>query len=189
MRSTIKGRVCPKVVNFLCSACNILAIRGKTKETTVCQTKKKTNEINNSNYSLARSVAEDGIDPWKKYEMKNLVTLSHEITSKTTNKTVLEECAESHSHRAGPSVSWTNQRLIKDTKTKCRHLIKLTCKGTLKQMFIRVYRMEIQSVVLVFSTQLCNLLHLLSGSPPPPPSLCQSTVYTDSEWLGVGGVC
>ncbi len=48
----------------------------------------------------------------------------------------------------------------KDTKTKCkcRHLKNLTCKGTLRQVFIRVYRLEIQSVMLVFSTQLCELL-------------------------------
>jgi hypothetical protein len=37
-----------------------------------------------------------------------------------------------------------------------------TCKGTLRQVFIRVYRLEIQSVMLVFSTQLHNLLPLLS---------------------------
>jgi hypothetical protein len=47
-----------------------------------------------------------------------------------------------------------------DTKEKCRHLIKFTCKGTLRQMFTRVYRLEIQSVMLVFSTQLCELLPL-----------------------------
>jgi hypothetical protein len=46
----------------------------------------------------------------------------------------------------------------KDTKTKCRHLKKLTSKGTLRQVFIRVYRLEIQSVMLV--TQLCELLPL-----------------------------
>ncbi len=44
-----------------------------------------------------------------------------------------------------------------ETKAKCRHLKKLTCKGTLRQVFIRVYRLEIQSVMLVFSTQLCEL--------------------------------
>jgi hypothetical protein len=37
---------------------------------------------------------------------------------------------------------------------------KFTCKGTLRQVFIRVNRLEIQSVVLVFSTQLCELLPL-----------------------------
>ncbi len=30
----------------------------------------------------------------------------------------------------------------KDTKTKCRRLKKLTCKGTSRQVFIRVYRLE-----------------------------------------------
>jgi hypothetical protein len=42
------------------------------------------------------------------------------------------------------------------TEAKCRHLKKLTCKGTLWQVFIRVHRLEIQSVMLVFSTQLCD---------------------------------
>ncbi len=47
-----------------------------------------------------------------------------------------------------------------DTKAKCRHLKKWTCQGTLRQVFIRVCRLEIQSVMLVFSTQLCELLPL-----------------------------
>ncbi len=62
------------------------------------------------------------------------------------------------------------------TKTKCRHFKKLTCKGTLRQVFIKVFRLEIKSVLLVFSTQLCELLPppLLSGSTlPPSPSLCE----------------
>jgi hypothetical protein len=37
---------------------------------------------------------------------------------------------------------------------------KLTCKGTLRQVFIRVYRMEKQTVMLVFSSQLCEPLPL-----------------------------
>jgi hypothetical protein len=40
----------------------------------------------------------------------------------------------------------------KDTKAKS--------KGTSRQVFVRVYRLEIQSVMLVFSTQLCELLPL-----------------------------
>ncbi len=54
-----------------------------------------------------------------------------------------------------------------DTKSKCRHMKILTCKKTLRQVFIRVYRLEIQSVMLVFSTQLYPS-NLLSGSIPPP---------------------
>jgi hypothetical protein len=53
----------------------------------------------------------------------------------------------------------------------------LTCKGTLRQVFIRVYKLEIQSP---FS--------LVQLSPSPPPSLCQSTVCMDSELQGEGGV-
>ena len=42
---------------------------------------------------------------------------------------------------------------------------KFTCKWTVRQVFIRVYRLEIQSVMLVFSTEFCELL------PLPQPSL------------------
>jgi hypothetical protein len=59
-------------------------------------------------------------------------------------------------------------------------------------VFNRVYRLEIQSVMLVISTQLCELLppNLLSGSTPPPPSQSEYTVCTDSVWLrGGGGQC
>jgi hypothetical protein len=47
-----------------------------------------------------------------------------------------------------------------DTKAECRHLKKLICKGALRQVFIIVYRLEIQSVMLAFLTQLCELLPL-----------------------------
>jgi hypothetical protein len=47
-----------------------------------------------------------------------------------------------------------------DTKAKCRHLTKFTCKGTLRQLFIRVYRLKSHSVMLVFSSQLRELLPL-----------------------------
>ncbi len=47
---------------------------------------------------------------------------------------------------------------------------KLTSKGNLLQLFIRVHRLEIYLVMLVFSIQLCELLpsNLLSGSTLPP---------------------
>jgi hypothetical protein len=47
-----------------------------------------------------------------------------------------------------------------DTKAKCRQIKKFTYKGKLRQVFIRVYKLEIQSVMLVFLTQLCALLSL-----------------------------
>jgi hypothetical protein len=34
----------------------------------------------------------------------------------------------------------------------------IACKGTLQQVFIRVYRLEIQSIMLALSIQLCKLL-------------------------------
>jgi hypothetical protein len=57
-------------------------------------------------------------------------------------------------------------------------------------VFNRLYRLEIQSVMLVFSTQLCGLLSLqpsLWFTLPHAPSQRRSTVYTDSVWLGGGG--
>jgi len=48
-----------------------------------------------------------------------------------------------------------------DTKAKCHHLKKFTCKETLRQMFTRVYRLEgdrVSHVGILFSTQLCELL-------------------------------
>jgi hypothetical protein len=47
-----------------------------------------------------------------------------------------------------------------DTIAKCLNRKILTCKSTLRQVFIRVYRLEIQLVRLVFLTQLCELLPL-----------------------------
>ncbi len=54
--------------------------------------------------------------------------------------------------------------------------------------FNRVYRLEIESVMLVFGPRFVNYCasNLLSGSPPPSPSQSQSTVYTDSVWLWGG---
>jgi hypothetical protein len=62
-----------------------------------------------------------------------------------------------------------------DTKAKCCHLKILTCNGTLLQVFIRVYRLEIQSVMLRYfrpSFVNCCPPNLLSSSVLSPPSLC-----------------
>jgi hypothetical protein len=63
-------------------------------------------------------------------------------------------------------------------------------------LFFRVYRLEIQSVMLIFSAQLCELLTLSPSlwfnSPPPPPfPVWISTVYCIHEytlwiWGGYG---
>ena len=83
---------------------------------------------------------------------------------------------------AGHSASATawNHGLIhfKDNNTECRYQNKLTCKKTLWHGFIRVYRLEIQSVMLVFSTQLCEMLSL-------SPSL--SILYTCIQCVRGGG--
>jgi hypothetical protein len=60
---------------------------------------------------------------------------------------------------------------------------KLISEGTLRQIFIRVYGLKIQSVMLVFSTQRCELLPLQPSlwfnTPTPTPTFqCQSTIYS-----------
>jgi hypothetical protein len=59
-------------------------------------------------------------------------------------------------------------------------------------VFYRVYRLEIQSVMLVFSTQLRELLYcsssILSGSPPPIHKVKVQFIKTVCSWDGVGGV-
>jgi hypothetical protein len=58
-------------------------------------------------------------------------------------------------------------------------------------VFNRVYRLEMLSVMLVFSTPLVNCclstFSLTSPTPPPLPKVRERTVYTDRVWL-VGGV-
>jgi hypothetical protein len=63
------------------------------------------------------------------------------------------------------------------------------------EVFIRAYRLEVQSFMLVFSIQLCELLPLSSSlwfNRPPPPFPCVNiyTVYTDTvcKWGGGYGV-
>jgi hypothetical protein len=65
----------------------------------------------------------------------------------------------------------------------------MTCKGTLRQVFVRDYRLEVQSLLLALSTQHCELLPLLpslwlNSTPPPPPP--QYTVYTYTVCKGGG---
>jgi hypothetical protein len=63
----------------------------------------------------------------------------------------------------------------------------------LRQGFIRVYRLEMQSVMLVFSTQHCELLPLITLSlvllsPLPLPHVSKySLLYTRIQCVGRGG--
>jgi hypothetical protein len=76
-------------------------------------------------------------------------------------------------------------RLI-EVNAKMRHLKKLTCKGTLRQVFIRVYRLEMANFlrtfrhVGIFNQALWFVLTppLLSGSTLPPPHLPSVNEYT-----------
>jgi len=58
----------------------------------------------------------------------------------------------------------------------------LTCKGTLRQVFIKVYRLDIQSVMVVFwpSFVFCCPSNLLSGSLSPFP-VWLSVLYTSIQ--------
>ncbi len=62
----------------------------------------------------------------------------------------------------------------KDTKAKCRHLNKLTWKGTLRQVFIRFYTFRHYGIfdlaLWTVSPLTFSLVHL---SSPLPPSLCE----------------
>jgi hypothetical protein len=66
---------------------------------------------------------------------------------------------------------------LKEGNAKCRQLKKLTCKGTLRQVFIRVYRF---SHVGIFDPALESVLSCVAPLPfslvqlsPIPPSLYQ----------------
>jgi hypothetical protein len=88
-------------------------------------------------------------------------------------------------------------RLI-EVNAKCRHLKKLTCKGTLRRLFIGAYWLGIaifwvHSVMLVFQPSLvictlpCCPSHLLSGSPPP--TCVNSILYAYTVCKGERGFC
>ncbi len=82
-----------------------------------------------------------------------------------------------------------------DTKAKCHHLKN----WPVKRLFGRFLSEFIDCIFTVShgwyfrpSFVICcpltfSLVQLLASLPPP--SLCQSTVYTDSVWLGGGGGC
>ncbi len=65
---------------------------------------------------------------------------------------------------------------------------KLTCKGTSRQVFIRVYRLEIQSVNLVFRPSFVNCCssNFLSGSTLPPPFPVWISIHVYSVCGGDG---
>jgi hypothetical protein len=56
-------------------------------------------------------------------------------------------------------------------------------------LHIKVYRLEIQLVMLVFSTKLCELFPLLTFSLVylPPPFQKPKYIIKDSVWGGGGG--
>jgi hypothetical protein len=59
--------------------------------------------------------------------------------------------------------------ILIEVNAKCRHLIKLTCKGTLRQVFIKVYRLEIVNFLRTFSHVGIPTPALWSVLPPVAP--------------------
>ncbi len=79
-----------------------------------------------------------------------------------------------------------------DIKAKSRYKKIWQCEGTLlRQVFIKVCRLEIQSVMLVFSTHLCELLPLKPSfwfNFPPLPCIKVQYIQTVCGLEGVGVV-
>jgi hypothetical protein len=92
-----------------------------------------------------------------------------------------------------PSPSPWTRSLCRYQSKMPRHLKKLTCKGILWKVFIRVYRLEIQSAKLVFRHSFvnCCLSPLLSGwaLPPPPFPVLINILYTRIQCVCGGGGC
>ncbi len=89
-------------------------------------------------------------------------------------------------------VAWTNSICTGSHQSKLSSSKKVTCKRTLRQVFIRVYRLELQSVMLVFCdpalwTVAPLTFSLVQCSHHPP---CENNVYTYTVcvWGGVGGI-
>jgi hypothetical protein len=64
----------------------------------------------------------------------------------------------------------------------------MTFKVTLRKVCIRVYILEIQSVMLVFSTQLTTLISRSPILPPPPCVKVQYIQYIQAVYGWVEGV-
>jgi hypothetical protein len=68
-----------------------------------------------------------------------------------------------------------------DTKAKCRHIKKLTCKGTLRQVFIRVIDWRYSQPCWYFWPS----FELFTPPPPPYPVSKYNKVC---DWEGMGGI-
>jgi hypothetical protein len=78
-----------------------------------------------------------------------------------------------------------------DTKAKCRRLKKLTRKETLRQVFIRDSRLEIQSVIGIFDPVLWTgapVPSLWFNFPPPPPPCVEYAVCKGEGYGGALGL-
>ncbi len=68
---------------------------------------------------------------------------------------------------------------LKEDNAKCRHLKQLNCKGTLRQVIIRVYRLEIANFLCTFSHvgNLNAALRFVISCDAPSPLLSSSTLH------------
>ncbi len=84
-----------------------------------------------------------------------------------------------------------------DIKAKCRHLKNLTCKGTFRQVFIRLRPIQLLGFCLGWSSNFVGsesvqrqsvkiLQNMVSNTPPPTPSHTPS-VHTYGKKRGGGG--
>jgi hypothetical protein len=107
------------------------------------------------------------------------------------------------SHKAGQEAIYFRKIRHIDVNAKCRHLKKLTCKGTLRHVFIRVYRLVLANFLRAFSQiGIFNpaLWSVLSPVAPLPFSLVQLSpsalplpvlihiLHTCIQCVGGGGV-
>ncbi len=102
----------------------------------------------------------------------------------SANFTLMTECTpESSGCNSVYSVDKTHRSQCKMLSSK-----KILLKGTLRQVFIRVYRLEIScvnSVVLVFSNQLCDMYSTLPCCPSPLFSVSTSPPFPPPPFPGV----
>jgi hypothetical protein len=88
-----------------------------------------------------------------------------------------------------PRFSYTQYFLGAATQTKAKyhHLNQLTCKGTLRQVVIGVYRLEIHSVMLVLRTVAPLTFSLVQLSTPLPCVIKYTVLYKRIQCVrGVG---
>ncbi len=94
--------------------------------------------------------------------------------------------------RVERAMPWTNK--LSRHQSKMSSSKKMTVKGLCSRCLSEFIDWRYSQSCRYFRPNFVNCCtsNILSGStlpPPRPPSLCQSTEYTDSAWQGGGGGC